>query len=131
MALTRVGLDTIENLLETSMPRYWAEDEETIHLWPIPDAVYTLYVYGTADIDIPASGAASNIWTTEAFDLMRAEAKITLYRGPLRDPDGMQLAMSERDDALAWMRRESRNRDKAPLVTDLPPTRQYFNWKTG
>jgi hypothetical protein len=130
MALTRVGLDTIENRLETSLPRYWAEDEETIHLWPIPDATYTIYVYGTADIDAP-SAAAANIWTTECFDLMRAEAKITLCRGSLRDPEGMQLAMSERDDALAALRRESRNRDKAPLITDIPPTRRVFNYITG
>jgi hypothetical protein len=129
-SLTRIPLDAIENRIETGMPWKWAEDEETIHLWPIPNAVYTLYVYGTADIDAPAAGAA-NIWTTECFDLMRAEAKITLCRGSLRDPEGMQLAMSERDDALAALRRESRNRDQAPLTTDIPPTRRYFNINYG
>jgi hypothetical protein len=129
--LTRVGLDTIEARTETGRPTQWAEDEETIHLWPIPDATYALYVYGTADIDAPASGASSNIWTTEAYRLILNEAKMILCRGPLRDPEGLDLARDGRDDALAALRRESRNRDRAPLVTDIPPTREVYNINLG
>ena len=128
--LTRVGLDTIEARTETGRPTHWAEDEETIHLWPIPDATYALYVYGTADIDAP-SAAAENIWTTEAYELILAEAKVILCRGPLRDPEGMQLAKDAREEALSFLRRESRSRDKAPLVTDIPPTREVYNINLG
>jgi hypothetical protein len=39
---------------------------------------------------VPASGSATNEWTTEAFRLILGEAKKILYRGALRDPDGLR-----------------------------------------
>lgn len=117
--LTRVPLAEIEHRTETGVPSKWAENEEQIQLWPIPDAAYTIYVYGTADVDAPASGAASNIWTTEAYDLILAEAKVILCRGPLRDPEGAGLAKDARAEALAALRRESRRRSGAPLQTEI------------
>lgn len=128
-ALQRVPLGQIEHKTETGLPSRWAENEEAIQLWPIPDAAYTLFVYGTADIDAPASGS-SNIWTVEAYALILAEAKIILCRGPLRDPEGLALAKDERADALAALRRESRRRSTSPLKTDLP-MRESFNILTG
>lgn len=117
--LTRVPLAQIEHKDDTGIPTQWAENEEQIQLWPIPDAAYTIYVYGTADIDAPASGAASNIWTTEAYDLILSEAKVILCRGPLRDPEGLAMAKDARAEALSALRRESRRRSAAPLQTDL------------
>lgn len=130
VALERVPLCDIEHRTETGPPSKWAENEEAIELWPIPDAAYTLYVYGTADIDAPASGATSNIWTTEAYDLILAEAKAILCRGPLRDIEGLALAKDARDEALSALRRESRRRGQSPLRSDLPLTGS-FNINTG
>lgn len=124
--LLRVPLDAMEHMTETGQPRKWAENEETIQLWPIPDAAYTLYIYGTADIDAPES-ASSNIWTTEAYDLILSEAKVILYRGPLRDPEGMMLAKDARDEALAWLRRETRRRGTSGLMSDIPATAGSYN----
>lgn len=117
--LTRVPLSEIEHRTETGVPTKWAENEEQIQLWPIPNATYAISVYGTADIDAPASGADSNIWTTEAYDLILAEAKVILCRGPLRDPEGLGLAKDARAEALSALRRESRRRSAAPLQTDM------------
>lgn len=118
-ALVRVPLADIECRTETGVPSKWAENEEQIQLWPIPDAAYAISVYGTADIDAPATGNDSNIWTTEAYDLILAEAKVILCRGPLRDPEGLGLAKDARAEALSALRRESRRRSASPLQTDL------------
>lgn len=129
--LLRVPLDQIECRTETGPPSKWAENEEQIQLWPIPDAAYTVFVFGTADIDAPASGALSNIWTTEAYDLILNEAKVILCRGPLRDPEGMALAKDGRAEALAMLRRESRSRGTSGLVADIPSAIGAYNINTG
>jgi hypothetical protein len=128
-ALIRVPLDQIEHRTETGLPTKWAENEEQIQLWPIPDAAYTLTVSGTADIDAPA-GASSNIWTTEAYDLILNSAKVILCRGPLRDPEGMNLAKDGRDEALSLLRRESRSRGVTQLTTDVPTAMAGYNINT-
>lgn len=127
--LQQVPLDTIEHRTETGIPTKWAENEGTIQLWPIPDGAYAIYVYGLATAEAPAS-SSSNIWTTEAADLVVATAKKRLFRGALRDIEGAQLAAIEEDEALTKLRRETRRRGRANLVTDLPiPT--GFNIVTG
>lgn len=127
--LTPVPLDTIEHRTETGIPTKWAENEGTIQLWPIPDGTYALYVYGLATAEAPAS-ASSNIWTTEAYRLILATAKKFLCRGPLRDPEGAGLATIDEEEALTKLRRETRRRGRANLVTDIPiPT--GFNIVTG
>ena len=128
-ALLRVPLGDIEHRTETGLPSKWAEDEGLIHLWPIPDGAYMVSVYGTADIDAPASDA-SNIWTAEAYELVLAEAKVILCRGPLRDTEGMILAKDAREEALSSLRRESRRRSVSRLRTDLPLT-ESFNINRG
>lgn len=127
--LQRVPLCEIEHRTETGVPSKWAENEETIQLWPIPDAAYTISVFGTADTDAPASGS-SNIWTVEALELILAEAKVILCRGPLRDPEGLALAKDARDEALSFLRRESRRRSESQLRTELPIS-SSFNINTG
>ena len=128
-ALARVSLGDIEHRAETGVPTHWAANEETIQLWPIPDAAYTLFVYGTADIDAPAAGEA-NIWTTQAYDLILAEAKAILCGGPLRDPEGLLLAKDAREEALAALRRQSRTRSVSPLKTQLSMS-EHFNINRG
>lgn len=125
--LRQVGLEDIEHLTSTGTPTAWAENEGVIQLSPIPDAVYSLKVTGIAELGVPAS---TNEWTTEAYKLILNEAKLTLYAGPLRDPEGAKLAMVMRDDALSALRRETRRRGRMGLVADLPGS-AAFNINTG
>lgn len=129
-ALLKVPLETIEHRTETGLPTKWAENEEQIQLWPIPDAAYTLSVFGTADIDAPATASATNVWTTEAYDLILNEAKIILCRGPLRDIEGLGLAKDGREEALTVLRRESRQRGGSGLVSDIPAATGHYNINT-
>jgi hypothetical protein len=128
--LQQVPLDAIEHRTETGAPSKWAENEGAIQIWPIPDATYTVYVYGLATAEAPASGS-SNIWTVEAYRLILSTAKRYLYGGALRDPEGAQLAAIDEMEALTKLRRETRRRGRANLVTDIPPPRHSFNIFTG
>lgn len=127
VALSKVRLDTIQHLTATGQPTSWAENDGAIQLSPVPDAVYTLTLYGVAELGVPAT---TNEWTTEAYELILNEAKVKLCRGPLRDPEGLALARDGRDEALTRLRRETRRRGVTGLVTDLAvPT--GFNIMTG
>lgn len=131
-ALLKVRLEEIEAAENatspiTGPPAQWAEDEGAVHLYPIPNAVYSLVVSGIADLGVPSS---TNEWTTEGYDLILCEAKIILCRGPLRDPDGLALAKDGREEALTKLRRETRRRGNAPMTTDIPVPAAY-NILTG
>lgn len=125
--LTKVQLEDIQHLTATGTPTAWADNEGAIQLSPIPDGAYTLYVFGVEELGLPAT---TNAWSTTAYDLTIAEAKLRLCRGVLRDPEGAQLAFGEREEALGHLRRETRRRAAVGLTTDLPvPT--GFNILTG
>lgn len=129
--LMRVPLHEIQYRTETGVPQYWAENEEAIQLWPIPDAVYAISVYGSADIDAPAAGGDSNIWTTEAYNLILNASKRILLEGSLKDPEGATIAAGAEGRALDALRRETMRRVKAPLKTDIPQRLQTFNINRG
>ncbi len=111
-------------------PSAWAENDGAIELFPVPDTIYALNVYGIADLGVPASGS-SNSWTTEAYNLILNATKRILCTGPLRDPDGALLATGEENRFLIKLRRETRVKAKMPLRTDIPPRRDYFNIYRG
>lgn len=124
--LTKRPLDEIQHFdVTTGLPTSWAENDGAIQLHPIPDGVYTLDIFGIEELGTPAS-ASSNSWTTTAYDLIIAEAKLRLCRGVLRDPEGAAFARNERDEMLAKLRRETRSRGRANLTSDLPiPTAAF------
>jgi hypothetical protein len=126
--LTKVKPEDIQYLTTTGLPTRWAESDGAIQLYPIPNAIYTLSLYGVADLGVPAT---TNEWSTEAYELIAAEAKMILCRGPLRDPEGLGLARDGRDEALAKLRRESRTRGMTGLVADLPPEVGTYNINAG
>jgi len=113
--LQRVDLAAIEARTDAGRPTRWAASGDTIALWPVPDAAYALAVFGIAKVAIPGSGGASNIWTTEANDLVTARAKFLLYRDVWRDNDGVQFAAQAEGEALSRLRKETRRRTMVPL----------------
>jgi hypothetical protein len=127
--LTKVSLDQIEHLTETGQPNKWAENDGAIQLSPIPNAVYTLSLYGIADLGVPAS-ASSNEWTTEGYALIWAAARLILCRDYLADDANAVRAEAAEEKALTKLRRETRKRGGVGLVADLAvPT--AFNINTG
>lgn len=129
--LNKFVLPETEYRVETGIPSAWSANEDLIQIWPTPNAIYTLTVFGLANTGIPASDAASNIWTTEAYDLIAATSRKLLYRDYLRDVTGATLAQVAETEALSRLQRESRKRDRAPLYSDIPRRRYTYDIYRG
>jgi len=114
-ALLDTSLEAIEYRTETGIPSRWAENEGSIQLWPIPDAAYTIYVYGLASTGIPATDGDSNIWTTEAYDLIAARTRYLLFRDLWRDTEGWQAETMTMAEELSRLMRETRRRGQQTL----------------
>jgi hypothetical protein len=96
-------------------PERYAYYNDYVRLYPVPDAIYTLRIYGTAQIAAPSSDSDTNVWTTEAQDLIVAHTKMTLSRDQFRDPEGTQLFMGAVQDSLTRLRRETAQRLRTQL----------------
>lgn len=116
--LREVNLSEIEDYDTEGLPEFYSYYNDSIRLWPTPDAVYTLRIYGVSKVAAPTTGTDDNIWTNEAAALIRAHTKMTLFRGLYRDPEGTQLAMAEAKDAYDALKQETARRLKKPLRSD-------------
>jgi hypothetical protein len=113
--LQKVTVGAIEFLTDSGQPSLWAEAGDIIQLWPIPDATYSLDVFGSAQIDAPTSDSDITVWTVEAYDLIAARTRFLLYRDVFRDVEGVQFAGQAEAEALSRLRRETRRRTVTPL----------------
>lgn len=130
-ALQKVAARDIEYLTDAGRPSRWAENGGLIQLWPIPDAVYSLSIYGTGQFDAPEDDDDESVWTNEAYDLIAARVRFLLCRDTFRDVDGAELAQQAETEELDRLRKESRRRGTVPLRSDLPVSRATFNIYKG
>ena len=70
---------------------------QQLRIWPVPDQEYTLSLMGLARLgpNPLTADADTNAWMTDGAAIIRAQAKMLLYRDLLRDADGVQLAMDQ------------------------------------
>lgn len=62
--------------------------EKAFRFYPVPDAVYTIRPVGAIEKAAPATdGEASNVWMTDAYQLIKFRAKAQLYRNVIRQLD--------------------------------------------
>jgi hypothetical protein len=115
--LTWYPPEEMEYLLDSNAsstrPYAYTYFETSFRLYPVPDAVYTVRPIGLIEKAAPASdGEASNVWMTEAFELIRCRAKLYLITH-LDIDDKMtqiQLLSAAEQSALSKLRRESTKR---------------------
>lgn len=103
--LTRISPEDMEDLLGSSpssgRPDAYSYFEETFRLHPVPDAVYTVRPVGLVKKAAPASdGETSNVWMTDAYDLIKAEATERIAKNKTLDMERAQIARSDRNEAL-------------------------------
>lgn len=58
-------------------PQYYAIQNRSLRLYPIPDQTYTLhmsFLYQLSDVSLSASDAAANAWTNEGYNLIYSRA---------------------------------------------------------
>jgi hypothetical protein len=79
--------DTSLNPSVQGQPIDYAYYAEAIRLYPIPDGVYPITIEGTHRFTTLSADTDSNVWTTDAADLIRAEALAYLWDNVIKQPD--------------------------------------------
>lgn len=88
--------DISVNPANTGEPVDYAYMAEQLRFYPIPNGVYPVTLSGTKRFSNLSADADTNIWTQDAFDLIRSEAKLILAREVLFDDElsaRMQMAI--------------------------------------
>lgn len=84
---TWLEIDAMESSATArGQPTDWAYFGKEIRLYPTPDGVYTVQGARIAILTTLSADADTNVWLTDAWDLIKAEAKMILGRDILRDP---------------------------------------------
>lgn len=90
-----------------SQPWAWAWYADQIRLYPIPDQAYTITISYLQQIDLPASDASSNAWTTDAGALIRHTAKRMICAEYTQDMDGAAAAAASEGVELKRLKKEA------------------------
>lgn len=99
------------------VPSTWAYFDESVWLYPTPDAAYPVRFLAHIKIDGPASDTeASNSWMTKAYELIRCRSRAYLATHILRDTGMAQLASAGESAALARLRREVSRRESTGQI---------------
>lgn len=77
----------------TGQPGYYAKHNRQFRLYPIPDAVYALKLYGVERFDALVDADDTNAWMTEGEELIRQRAKAIVRIDHLDEPGARQEAM--------------------------------------
>lgn len=94
----------------TGVPTDYAYFQSKLRLYPIPNGVYAVNVMSTKKFTALSATSDSNVWTYEAEPLIRAEAKLRLYRDTLMDDQGSMRMQMAVDRAVAMLRGDSHRR---------------------
>ena len=79
--------DVSATTVSTGQPIDFAYFAESIRLYPIPDAAYAVALSGTKRFTALSADADTNVWTSDAYDLIRSEAKLILARETIHDDE--------------------------------------------
>lgn len=71
--------------VNTGMPTDYSFDANQMRFYPIPTAVYPVGLTGTQRLSALAKDTDTNAWTTDAFDLIKSQAKLILAREVIYD----------------------------------------------
>jgi hypothetical protein len=92
-------------------PQRWTYFNQSIGLFSIPDKAYTVRLIGHIIVDAPTDdGDSTNVWLTEAYDLIRSRVCAQLCLKKLRDPDGVQLYRPAEMEELTRLKGETADR---------------------
>lgn len=79
--------DISPNPAVRGQPVDYAYFAEQIRFYPIPDAAYPITISATQRVANLSADVDHNVWTEDAFDLIRSEAKLILAQDVLSDDD--------------------------------------------
>lgn len=90
--------------------------DQTIRLWPVPTAVYTLRIHAHFKLPALTGDTDGNAWTSEAEHLIRTHAKMLLYLDVLEDMDGATRMQAQLPGLLASLRNEASARSSTGVI---------------
>lgn len=100
-------------------PEYYAYYGRQIRLGPIPNAARTIRISGVWRLTALSADADTNVWTTEAEELIRSRAKWDLWRNVLKEEQQAQICKTSEIEALAALREETVRRSSS-RVSGMP-----------
>lgn len=76
-----------DNPSARGQPTDYAYAAEQIRLYSIPDGAYVIAALYTKRFTALSADSDTNVWTQDAYDLIRCEAQLTMALGILKDPE--------------------------------------------
>ena len=110
--LRSISNDTMEGWepRENAMPTHFALFANQYRLFPIPDAVYVLRLWGVRSYEPLAADDDTNPWLQNAFELIREAAKARVFYSMLHDQENAAIAQNNAVSARADLMAETRRR---------------------
>lgn len=90
----------------TGTPCDYAIYADQLRLSPVPDAAYPLTLSGLARLKTLSATSDTNAWMVEGEPLIRAQAKVIIYRDVLHNERGLAFAQNAVDTALLALERK-------------------------
>jgi len=126
-------IDMAQSGSVTGQPTAYAYYEQKIRLFPIPDAVYTAtlaYIYRLTAL---SADGDTNIWMTDAEELIRQSAKRILALDILHADDIAMRCYNREKEVFDELQAENRRRNPVQElhVPAMPSMRDGFDINTG
>jgi hypothetical protein len=86
-------------------PMQFAIYGQKFYVYPVPNATYTITIWYAGILGVPGADGSTNAWTTEGEALIRARAKMLLFRDVIRDANEAAVQANAEADALVALRR--------------------------
>ena len=96
----------------SGQPIEWSIHGNEMRLFPMPNKVFPVKVFGHYRIIPLVNNADSNEWTTIAKNLIRYSALKRLYAYPIRDMQQVQIAEARELQELEYLRRSTDRRTR-------------------
>lgn len=114
-------------------PIAYAYYGQRIRFYPMPGQVRTVTIAYLYKVAAPVFGSSTtDIWTTEAYDLIRSAAQRILHQRYTKEDDEAQRQGAAEADALKDLMAETRQRiSNGILRTDIPQRHTRFNIVAG
>jgi hypothetical protein len=110
--LRSISNDTMEGWDpgERAMPSHFALFANQYRLYPVPDKVYTIRLWGVRSYEVLVADDDSNAWLQFAFELIREAAKARVFYSMLHDQENAAIAQANAVSARADLAAETRRR---------------------
>lgn len=122
LTLCSEDIDELESLIGSAsttrnVPSRYGYFGQTLRLYPIPDAVYTVRIRGLVRYPAPATdGELNNAWMTEAEELIRYRTKRNLYLNNFENAEQGQVMKALEQEAFTALKRESSMRQSVNTI---------------